>query len=53
MSMILLEPANKINHTQAEDQAADHLSNTFLFGVAVAVIFMGRPPLLQPHTATL
>jgi hypothetical protein len=30
MSMILLEPAYTINHTQVEDQAADHLSNNVL-----------------------
>ena len=28
MSMILLEPANKITHANVGDQAADHLSNT-------------------------
>jgi hypothetical protein len=27
MSMILLEPANKITHAKVGDQAADHLSN--------------------------
>jgi hypothetical protein len=27
MSMILLEPANKITHLSVEDQAADHLIN--------------------------
>jgi hypothetical protein len=27
MSMILLEPANKITHANVGDQAADHLSN--------------------------
>jgi hypothetical protein len=35
MSMILLEPPNKVTHLSVEDQAADHLINRDVRGVRV------------------
>jgi len=37
MSMILLEPANKITHANVGDQAADHLSNPDFREVQIGV----------------
>jgi hypothetical protein len=48
MSMILLEPANKITHLQGGDQAADHLINgvltNFDLGSAARLRTCSKPP---------